>query len=319
MIKWYKRWFSFLLFSYIEEPGGGDPAGGDPDPAAGGDPSDPSGDPSGAGGDPAGEPVAAWNENWRETIADGDDKVLAQLGRYSTPTDIWNKARSLEQRLSSGELRSTDPFPEKGSDKEKASWRDENGVPQEAKYDLSMPEGFVIGEADQPVIDGFMEYAHEKNMSTQTVSDSVNWYFQNQESMAEARNDTDSEYQTTNTDELRTEWGDQYRPNINRINGLLDTAPEEVKEAIMGSRLPDGNPLGSNAGVLRYLAQLAHEINPVTTLVPGSGANVMNAIGDEISAIEKVMHDDRKAYNKDEKMQARYRDLLEARDKHKAA
>ena len=318
MLKFYKGLFFWLLFSYVDDPAGGDPNDPPADPPAD-PPSDPPADPS----DPPSDPVAAkWPEDWREQMSGGDEKALKQLGRYATPNDVYNKARALEQRMSSGELKAVAPFPAEGTDKEKSAWREENNVPLEAKYELKMPEGFVIGEADQPAIDSFMEFAHANNMATPDVNAAINWYFQNQETAAEARNDLDTEFQTKNTDELRAEWGDDYRGNVNRINGLLDTAPQDVKEAIMGARLPDGNPLGSDAGVLKYFAQLAHEVNPVTTLVPGSGANAMNAIADEISKIEGLMANRQSEYYKGptaDKMQSRYRDLIEARDKSKAA
>jgi len=48
--------------------------------------------------------------------------------------------------------------------------------------------------------------------------------------------------------------------------------------------------------------------------VPGAGANAGQAIADEIATIERTMRENRPAYNRDERMQARYRQLLEARE-----
>ncbi len=316
MLRLYKSMFQYMLFNYIEDNQGGGSGDGDgvvDDVVKSG-----TGDGDVADGEGDGDGSVSFPDNWRELIAKGDEKTLKQLGRYASPNEIWNKAKSLEQRMSSGELKSVTKFPDDGTDKEKTAWRTENGVPEESKYDLTLPEGFVIGDADQPAIDSFMEFAHKNNMKTEDVSAAVNWYFNNQETQAEARSDIDAEFQTRNTDELRTEWGDQYRGNVNRINGLLDTAPKEVKEAIMGARRGDGNALASDAGVLRFLAQLAHEINPVTTLVPGSGANAMNALSDEIDALEIKMSDRQSDYWKGptaEKNQERYRKLVAAREK----
>jgi len=68
----------------------------------------------------------------------------------------------------------------------------------------------------------------------------------------------------------------------------------------------------------RWLAMNARTINPVATVVPGAGANIAGAIDDEITSIEKMMRTDRQAYNKDEKMQARLRELYGARERAKA-
>jgi hypothetical protein len=314
MIKfWLKLFFSQFML-YEDDGAGGGGAGG-----AGGEGGDGGeGGTGGEGGDPGAGGKGAWPDDWRQNIAGDDEKALNQLSRYASPVDIWNKARALEQRVSSGELKSAEPFPENGTDEEKTRWRTENNVPAEAKYELSLPEGFVIGEADQPVVDGFMEFAHAKNLPTPVVNDVVSWYFNNQEALAEARSEQDLAIQEASTDELRGEWGDGYRTNINRINGLMDTAPQEVKEAMLSARLADGTPLASSAGVLRFLNQLAHEINPATTIVPGQGQDQMNNLADEIAEIETLMGNRQSEYYKGpkaEKLQQRYRDLVSARDK----
>jgi hypothetical protein len=99
------------------------------------------------------------------------------------------------------------------------------------------------------------------------------------------------------------------------IEGLLDTAPAGVKDLIKFGRLSDGTPIMANPDTIRWFNNMAREINPVTTVVPNAGANVSGAIDDEIAKIEKTMRTDRKAYNADDKMQARYRDLLSARER----
>jgi len=91
--------------------------------------------------------------------------------------------------------------------------------------------------------------------------------------------------------------------------------PAEAQQLFMAGRLANGDPIMSHPGVLKTLVNWAREINPVGTVVPNAGANVASAIEDEIASIDKVMKEDRKRYNEDEKMQSRYRELLEARDR----
>jgi hypothetical protein len=67
----------------------------------------------------------------------------------------------------------------------------------------------------------------------------------------------------------------------------------------------------------RWLVHNAKTINPMASVVPGAGANLASAIEDEITSIEKVMRENRKAYNGDEKMQQRLRDLYSARERAK--
>ncbi len=80
--------------------------------------------------------------------------------------------------------------------------------------------------------------------------------------------------------------------------------------------MPDGRAVANDPDMMRALITWAKEINPVGTVVP-SGGDQTGAIETEIDKIRQVMRTDRRAYDKDEKMQERFRQLLEARDKRK--
>jgi hypothetical protein len=71
-------------------------------------------------------------------------------------------------------------------------------------------------------------------------------------------------------------------------------------------------------GVLEGLASISRQLNPVNQIAPKTGITAQQTLDDEISDIEKLMRDDRKAYNKDEKIQTRYRELLQIRIDHEA-
>ena len=71
-------------------------------------------------------------------------------------------------------------------------------------------------------------------------------------------------------------------------------------------------------GVLQGLAEISRKLNPVNQLVPKTGGTAQQTLEDEITDIEKFMRDDRKAYNKDERAQARLRDLYQIRLDHEA-
>lgn len=310
-LKKYGRKIPMMYFAKAEESdigGGGDGAGegvGD--------------DEGGQAGESGGEVRNEWPDTWRENIAGGDEKELKQLGRYATPADVWKKARALEQRISSGEYKQVTPFPAEGSEQEQAEWRAANGVPEAPdKYDLTFEDGLVIGDEDKPIIDDFLATAHKANMSPDTVKTAIGWYYQNQEKMAEAQAEADEEVRVASEDVLRAEWGNEYRANVNRINGLLDTAPEGVKDKILGARLSDGTPFGSDPDTLKFLIDMALQINPATTLVPGAGDNINGAISDEIGNLESMMGNKSSEYwkgPKAEKLQARYRELVAARDR----
>lgn len=293
---------------------GGDKGGGDAaaQAAAAAAAAAAGGDKGGKGGD--GGSNVVWPEQWRETYAKGDKTKLEVLSRYTTPESAFDAILATRQKMSTGELKVVTPFPEKGTPEEQTQWRKDNGLPEAPeKYDLKFEDGLVVGEDDRPIIDDFLKAAHAAHMKPAEVKAAVHWYYDNLEKQTKAQEEADLTVKQENDDKLRSEWGNDYRANINLITGLLDMAPAGLKDRLLGGRLADGTPIGSDLETLKYLAGLARQINPVTALVPGAGAGAVTTVETEIATIEKRMREDRKGYNKDEAMQARYRQLLDAR------
>lgn len=307
------RWLNVLMEEAGDGAGTGGAAGADGAGAAG-KKDEGAGAGEGGTGQGAGAKAYQWTDGWREQLSAGDDKAAARLQRFDSPEAIWRSYRAMEQRMSSGELRSV--LPKDAKPEEVAKWRQENGIPETAdKYNLTFDDGLVIGDEDKPIIDGFLKTAHVANMTGEQVKGALSWYYGEVERQSAERETADKKVQTETEDALRGKWGNDYRTNLNRINALLDTAPTGLKDAFLHGRLADGTPIGSSAGMLEFMALLSRQINPVGTVVPGAGANISNSIADEITKIEKVMREDRKTYNKDEAMQARYRELLSARER----
>ena len=76
--------------------------------------------------------------------------------------------------------------------------------------------------------------------------------------------------------------------------------------------------MAADPAVIKWVVEQQLQLNPASALVGvGTGHEQMTSIESEIGKIEKTMKENRTAYFKDEKMQARYRDLLEAREKIK--
>ena len=261
-----------------------------------------------------------WPDQWRQQMAGDDAKALKQLERYESPAAIWKKARALEQRLSSGELRSA--LPKDANEEQVKVWRAENGIPEAPeKYDLTFPDGLVIGEEDKPAIDDFLKAAHKANYSPDQVKESVRWYYDFQERQTEVRAQADERIKQESEDALRGEWGQDYRGNLQRVHNLLDAAPGGLKEQLLNGRLADGTPIGSSPDALRWIVQVARELNPTGVIAPNAGGNVGQAIDDEIAKFEKMMGDRTSDYWKGpmaDKNQARLRDLYASRERSKA-
>lgn len=250
-----------------------------------------------------------------------DDKVLARVKRYASPHDALNAHIALQNKIAAGEMRSALP-PNATEDQVKA-WRTENGIPEGAdKYELKLKEGLTIGDEDKPVIDAFLKSAHGANLNSAQASAAVDWYYEEVERQTAARAELDKQLTQKAEDALRAAWGTDYRSNHNMVMGLLDSAPTGVKDLVMHGRLADGTPIMSHPETVQWLRQLSAEINPVTTIIPNAGGNLVGAVEDEIKAIEAQMRAPRtspegKKYWGDVKQQERLRALYDARDKQK--
>ena len=298
---------------------GGDLPGGDPAPA---DPAPAAADPTPAPADPTPAPAATdapgdWPSDWRAKLSP-DGKHSKTLDRLTSPNALLDSYIALRQKVDSGELKSTAPYPDKGTPEDQVAWRKSHGIPESADgYAPHFSDGLVIGDEDKPFVDGFLQAAHASNAAPQVVNGILHWYYGEQERVLAEREELDAQVLTQTEDTLRAEWGGEYRTNINTIKGLVDTVPESVREQFMNARLGDGTALFSHPDIARWLAMTARTVNPMATVVPGAGANISGAIDDEITSIEKVMKENRKAYNSDEKMQARLRELYGARERAK--
>lgn len=306
----------FTKYNYFEE------ATGEGDDLSGADPvvADKGDQVTADKGDPAAapsEPQGYWPDDWRAKLSP-DGKHAKTLDRFASPNAVFDSYQALRQKVDSGELKAVSPYPNEGKPEDQAAWRKAHGVPEKAEeYSLKFSDGLVIGDADKPFVDGFLQAAHASNATPEQVNGILHWYYGSQEKAIAEQEDKDAAYLTQSEDALRAEWGGEFRTNVNMIRGLVDTMPESVKEQFVNARLGDGTALMNHPDIAKWLVHTARTVNPMSTVVPGAGANMAGAIDDEITTIEKTMRTDRKAYNGDLKMQARLRELYDARDRAK--
>jgi hypothetical protein len=272
--------------------------------------------------EPAAEPAAEpaqptptegdWPADWRQKYAGEDPKLLKRLERYGSPKAALDALFAAQAKVAEKGTR----LKEGATPEEVAAWRAENGIPESPdKYELSLPNGLVIGEADKEGVSEFLKQAHEANMSPAQVSQAVSWYLDKQEQALAAQSARDEETRMAAEDELRSEYGPEYRRNIRIANELLDEAPEGLKDKILASRGPDGVPLGNDPAMIRWLVGLRLELNPIATVSPGSGTNAVQSVENELQNLRSLMGDRQSEYWKGPKanqLQERYRALTSA-------
>lgn len=270
--------------------------------------------PSGAPPQPIPSQSNGWGDNWRQVVAGEDPKLLARAERYQSPKAVFEALVAAQNKISAGELRA--PLTENATPEQLAAYRQQNGIPEKPEgYFEKLPNGLVIGDQDKPLFESFAKGLHERNADPKVAQWAVQWYNNHLEEQTAKVAETDTAQRTEVEDALRTEWGGDYRANINHINGFLSQAPKEVSERIMDARGPDGRAIMNDPNTVRWFAQMAREFNPVGTIVSGTGGNHIDTVETEIASIEKTMRENRTAYNKDERMQGRLRDLYDARSR----
>ena len=270
---------------------------------------------------------ADWPSDWRQKLAAGadgkpDEKLLARLERLQSPAALWKSYTEAETKLNEfrANANKSVPFPEKGTPEEQQAWRKERGIPDKPEG-YKLPESLTLSDDDKATVGQFLQLAHAKNKDPGEVNDLVSWYFQSkQEREAQQVTKDATRWQNETEPALRKEWGAEFDLNKQSALNVLDTYfGADMRASIMQARLPNGNKAGGDADFLKGLVALARTVQPTITVVPGSGSNAMQAVDDEIAGYEKRMKEDRAGWFKDEKAQARYRDLLAFKERSKAA
>lgn len=260
----------------------------------------------------------AQNANWRDPFAGEDTKFKSELERFDTPADMGKAYREARATISSGNLKQAPD--ENATPEDLAAFRAANNIPAEAKgYLDNLPEGLVLGDDDKEIFEDFAGAMHEMNVEPAVMHKVIDWYNGFAEDQQDYQAELDNEHHQETEEALRSEWGTDYRANINLIGSLIETTfGEENASAILNARDPDGRAIMNIPGVLEGLASIQRKINPVTQLAPKTGGTPQQTLEDEIGRLEKFMRDDRPAYNKDEKSQARLRELYQIRIDHEA-
>jgi hypothetical protein len=254
--------------------------------------------------------------DWRKVIGGDDAEAQKALQRFTDPKAFYKSYSEAQAKIRSGEL--AKPLAKEATAEQIAEWRKANGVPEKVEeYFAKLPNGRVLGKEDQPLFNEVAERLHKQNVPTAVMHDLVDWYYSSQESQAAAERQLDDADRQKAITALRNEWGPDYKANMNILDSWLDGLGPDLKKSFQNAILGDGSRLMNNVGAVKWLVDLARNMNPTAGLIPG-GDGGMKSVESEIARIENVMRTNRSAYNKDAGMQEQLRKLYEAREKLQA-
>lgn len=275
-----------------------------------------------------------WPEDWRQRVAKhrsgGVEKIyekeLARLETVPDPAALYGSYREMENIWASRRfvrLPGDDAKPE-----DIAAFHKALGVPETPDAyvkDLKLDDGLVLGELDKPIVEDFAKEAHKAGVTPQQFKNTIQWYLKREEEQAAAIDESDDSFRRVSEQTLKNELGAAYKRKTNGIGVLFSHAAggtdinneNGVYARILGGRTADGKLIGNDPDVVRWLIGLASEVNPAASVVEDTDQSG-KSIDDEIASLEARMKTDRKGYFKDEPAQARYRELISARDKIRA-
>lgn len=258
----------------------GDPPAGDPpagDPPAGDPPADAGDPPAGAGDPPAGDPPAGdppaddppaelgnLPDNWREIMANGDDKKLAYLKRFKSHDTFLNAQLAQNQRARESTKAPT--LPDNATPEQVAAYRKATGIPENAAdYGLAFPEGFEAQDADNDLMGEFGTFMHENNVPPGAAQRALEWYSDYIDQDRQTKNARAVQQHQEASDQLALDWGKDFDGNTNAVKKYLnDMLGEDQANAFRALQLPDGSLLGNNIDMMKLL---------VTPAVDNAGPN----------------------------------------------
>lgn len=279
------------------------------------------GDGDGASGDANGA-AQEFPENWRQQLAGEDKSALKSLNRYKAPQDMWKALQQQTRQISERGL----SRPKDGaSDKEWATWRDDNGIPNAVEdFKIELSDGRTMGDDDKPIADSLMNYSIEKslNLTQDQMNGLFDWYFSGLlEQSANSVIENDDQMKADTLTILTDDWGADYRGNIARGELVFKDASQEFTDMMGTARDGRNRIISQTPEYKQEMARLARMIYPSDIPIGGDINASIKDLATRRSELQKMMGDGNSEYWKGpsaQNLQAEYRDIVDSESRLKA-
>jgi hypothetical protein len=267
--------------------------------------------------------VDAWHtkvpETWRNDLvgmlpAEAQSSGKNVFDRVPSLNVLANNYFEAQQQLRKGLPPDDVPYlPKNATPEQVAEYRRKVDVPETAdKYEVALDAGLVLGDNDRAMFAPVFNILHAANVPTSVVSALVNEYMKlDQQAVSQVKLQDDRDAQEA-TLALKRSWGVDFERNKGLVEMFFVDMPKEAREAFMGARMADGKAVFNNPQVLQFFVGKQREVNPLATVVAAAGGDGAKQLHEEIAALEARMGS--AEWYKDEPAQARYRELVTARE-----
>lgn len=199
------------------------------------------------------KPSVALTDEMRDTIAGGDKELRKLLGRYTSYKTLAQALRNAQAKIAKGGEKRAMPDPK--DEKAMAEWRKAEGIPDDPSgYELPDAVKSRLTDDDKPLISSFTEYAHQRGATPAAVNLATEWYFDTLEAMQGERTAADNEARSRTEEELRADWGTEYKANLRMAASLVEGIPGVGKDW-SEARMPDGRRLGDIPDFIMWAAE----------------------------------------------------------------
>lgn len=273
---------------------------------------------------------ADWLPNdWRDKLVNGfpeDQRGKAKdyVTRRNSPYEIIRSGMTADAKIKElTETRIKLPTGKDDDPKELAAFRQKWGVPADAKeYKADIPkEVGELSDLDQELLDEFKKDAHTKNYSQDQFAHAVKMYWAVDQRVKAAQVTQVVKAQQAAVDELRVEFGKDYRPTVELINRMFETELSAVgmteadeRREFLSQRFTNGMALGEHPAFVKMMAKIARERADDGAFVMGETSDGVD-IEAKIDKIIETRNTDMKAY---ERMQPELKRLIAAQERMKA-
>jgi hypothetical protein len=265
--------------------------------------------------EPGKEGSSAWPTDWRDQMAAaaGDPKSAKTLERFQSPAEVAKALIAAQQKIRSGEYKRAAP-PGDNPEEIKA-WREEQGIPDS-------PDGYEIPGVDlsqvepeaKVAIDHIRTRLHGENFDKGKAAVVATLLQEVAQMEMQRTAEADANRMDAVEDALRSEWGADYRKNLNMNGALLNQHFGEDMDSVLKARMPDGTRLADNPVFNRFLNAMARASgNDVMFDGDAAGGTSIDA---RLDQIRQVMNTNINEYHA-KGLDVEYAQLLEKKEARK--
>jgi len=217
---------------------------------------------------------------------------------------------------------------EDASEEDIAAFHQSLGAPEKPDgyiENLELSDDITLGDMDKSVAEGFSETLHREGVTQNQFNALVDTYVKMQEQAAEELAEADDQFDRDCQGQLKEEWGDKYKRNVNAMRVLFADArggmdienPNSLIHWFATARGADGRQASMNPELVKQMHQWATIIDPQAAVVDDTVGD-QKSVDQRLQEIRDIMRTNRRRYNTDTALQDEFQELLTAQKRIKS-